>query len=105
MRLPVGVAAEELRADVRAGRLPGELPLDSDFEGSRKDLAQTYEQSWMAVVLLARTYGQASMLRLYRDAGADPSTGALGRAMAKDLHTTLVAFTGAWRADLQRRLS
>ncbi len=105
VRLPVGVAAEELRADVRAGRLPGELPLDSDFEGSRKDLAQTYEQSWMAVVLLARTYGQASMLRLYRDAGADPSTGALGRAMAKDLHTTLVAFTGAWRADLQRRLS
>ncbi len=103
--LPVGVSAEELQADVRAGKLPAELPVDSDFEGSRKALAQTYEQSWMAVALLARTYGESSMLRLYRDTGADPGAGALGRAMDKELHTTLRAFTGAWRADLRRRLS
>jgi len=105
LRLPLAVAAEELQSDVRAGKLPRELPLDSDFNGSRKDLAQTYEQSWLAVGLLARTYGQAAMLRLYRDTGADPSSGALGRAMAKDLHTTVPAFTAAWRADLKRRLS
>jgi hypothetical protein len=105
VRLPLAVSAEELQGDVRAGRLPVRLPLDTDFNGSRKDLAQTYEKSWMAVVLLARAYGQATMLRLYRDTGHDAATGALERAMRRDLHTTVAAFTGAWRSDLRRRLT
>jgi hypothetical protein len=79
--------------------------MDSDFDGSRKDLAQTYEQSWMAVTLLARTYGQAAMLRLYRDVGADTVTGALDRAMRKDVHTSVAAFTAAWRSDMRRLLT
>lgn len=105
VRLPLSVAAQELRADVRAGRLPSRLPSDGAFNGSRKDLAQTYEQSWLAVVLLSKTYGRAAVLRLYRDVGADPAPGALERAMKRDLHTTVAAFTRAWRADLQRRLA
>ena len=104
-RIPLAVAVEELRSDVRAGKVPAELPIDSDFDGSRKDLAQTYEMSWMAVVLMARTYGQGAVLHVYRDTGADPSNGALDRAMRKDLHTTLGAFEKAWQADLHRRLS
>lgn len=105
VRVPLSLSAEELRADVRAGRVPRALPVDAAFAGSRKDLAQTYEQSWLAVVLIARTYGQPSLLRLYRDTGADATDGSLGRAMARDLHTTLPAFTVAWRADLRRQLS
>ncbi|MCW2599416.1 MAG: hypothetical protein JWM02_1245 [Frankiales bacterium] len=105
IQMPLSVSAEELRADVRAGRLPRALPLDSDFDGARKDLAQTYEQSWLAVVLLAHTYGQSAMLRLYRDIGADPRSGALARAMTKDLHTTVPAFTGTWRSYLKRQLA
>jgi hypothetical protein len=103
--LPLSVSAEELRADVRAGRVPTALPSDSAFDGGRKDLAQTYEKSWLAVVLLARRYGQAAVLRLYRDTGADLSSGALARAMATDLHTSVGAFTALWRADLMRRLA
>lgn len=105
VRVPLSVSAEELRADVRAGRVPRALPVDAAFAGSRKDLAQTYEQSWLAVVLIARTYGQPALLRLYRDTGADTADGSLGRAMVRDLHTSLLAFTMDWRADLRRRLS
>jgi hypothetical protein len=103
--VPLAVAAEELQADVRRGRLPRVLPGDGAFDGSRPDLAQTYEQSWLAVTLLARTYGQERMLRLYRDTGADRSRGALERAMRADLRITVRDFTAQWRADLRRRLS
>ncbi len=105
VRVPLSLSAQELGAEVRAGRVPRALPVDAAFAGSRKDLAQTYEQSWLAVVLIARTYGQPALLRVYRDTGADPTDGSLGRALARDLHTTLFAFTGAWRADLRRQLS
>jgi hypothetical protein len=105
VQVPLALAAEELRGDVREGRVPARLPLDGDFDGARKDLAQTYEMSWLAVVLMAQRYGQAAMLRVYRDTGADTRTGALDRAMRKDLHVTLSAFTRTWRADLRARLS
>lgn len=103
--VPLAVAADELRREVRKGRVPEELPIDSDFTGGRKDLAQTYEQSWLAVSLLARRYGRAALLRLYRDIGADVSNGAVDRAFRKDLRTTVAAFTAAWQADLRARLS
>lgn len=105
VQVPLGVAAEELQTDVRAGRLPTRLPTDGAFSGSRHDLAQTYEMSWLAVSLLARDYGQARMLQLYRDTGADPAAGALDRALRRELHTSLAAFTARWRADLRARLS
>jgi hypothetical protein len=105
VRLPLAVAAEELRKDVRAGRLPARLPADGDFAGSRRDLAQTYEMSWLAVSLLARQYGQARMLQLYRDTGADDAKGALERALHRELRTSLRELTARWRADLKARLS
>jgi len=104
-RVPVAVAADELRSAVRAGNLPVALPLDSDFQAGRSDLAQAYEQSWLAVALLARRYGQPALLRLYREVGADPAPGALDRAMGKVLDSSVAEFTQAWRSDLQRRLS
>lgn len=103
--LPLAVSAEELRTDMRAGRLPQHLPLNSAFNGSRKDLAQTYEMSWQAVVVMARTYGQSAMLAVYRDTGADLAQNALARAVAKDLHTSLPAFIAAWIANLKKLLS
>lgn len=105
VRLPLSVSAQELRVDIRAGRVPSRLPPDSAFDGGRKDLAQTYEQSWLAVVLMVRTYGQGAVLRLYRDVGADATKGALDRAVQRDLGTTVAALTGLWTADLKRRLS
>ena len=105
LRIPLALSAQELQADVRAGKVPRALPADGAFDGSRSDLAQVYEQSWLAVVLLARTYGQSALLRLYREVGADGRTGALDRALHRGLDTSLRDFTALWRADLRHRLS
>jgi hypothetical protein len=104
-RVRLSVAAAELRTDVRAGTVPAGLPVDGDFDGARPDLAQVYQESWLAVSLVARRYGQAALLQLYREVGADPSAGALDRAMDKVLGTTVAAFTAEWRADVLSRLS
>lgn len=103
--IPLAVSAQELRADLRAGTIPTDLPADAAFDGSRGDLAATYEQSWLAVMLLARTYGPRAVMALYRHVGGDPRPGALDRALRRDLHTTLLAFSRAWRADLRRLLA
>jgi len=102
--VPLAVSARELQADVRAGRLPAALPADTEFNGSSSELTQTYEQSWLAVVLLARTYGQDGLLRLYREAGLGSTPGSFDRALASQLHTSTAAFTAAWVADLRREL-
>lgn len=103
----VTVAARELRAEVQAGRLPLSLPTDFDFRGDNPDLAQAYEKSWLAVVLLADLYGEDAMLRFYRAVGAsDEATPAraVESALAAEFGTEPAAFTAAWRDLLQRRL-
>ena len=72
--------------------------------GADPRLAQTYEQSWRAVSLLASTYGQAAMLRVYRDIGRDEGSGAVDRVLRRELRTSLAAFTSLWRAQLGREL-
>lgn len=103
--IPLSLSALELRKAIRAGHVPTQLPTDDVFKGGRADLAASYEQSWLAVKLLVKTYGQARMLKLYRDIGAGDSPGVVDTAFAKDLHTSVAAFTKAWTADLRRQLS
>ena len=106
--LPLALSARELRADVRAGRLPTALPSDGDFRGGHTGLAQAYEQSWLAVRLLAEVHGQEAMLRFYRTVGArrggvDPAV-AVEEALRSVLGTTTAELTADWRASLQRDL-
>lgn len=105
--VPLAVSARELRADVRAGRLPSSLPADEDFAGSNPKLSQAYEQAWLAVRLLGDTYGDADLLAFYRAVGAarDVDAGqAVQTALADQLGTTPEAFVGDWRAWLRSRL-
>jgi hypothetical protein len=102
--VPLSLSALELRKAMRAGHLPTRLPPDSAYQGGRADLAATYEQSWLAVSLLVKRYGLATVLRLYRDIGAGESKSALDLAFAKDLHTTVAAFTATWAASLRQQL-
>lgn len=102
--VPVPVAAEELRSDVRIGLLPTALPADSTFDGARSDLPQAYEMSWLAVRLLARQYGEKTLLALYRTAGADPRREAFARALRQTTGLSSAAFLTAWRAELRRAL-
>jgi hypothetical protein len=102
--VPVAVAAEELRSDVRAGLLPTALPADGRFDGARSDLPQAYEMSWLAVRLLARQYGEKKLLLLYRTAGGDPRPDAFARALTRTTGLSTRAFVSAWRAELRRTL-
>jgi hypothetical protein len=66
VQLPDRVVAQELAAQVRAGRVPRGLPTSADFA---RTPALAYQRSWLAVDLLLRRYGDAAVLGLYRAAG------------------------------------
>ena len=106
--VPVTLAARELRADIRAGRLPDALPGERAFRGDNPDLAQAYEMAWLACVMLAERVGEDGLLALYRDLGAAEAGGdhaaALEAALQRHAKLSTAAFTAEWQAYLQRRL-
>lgn len=105
VRVPYRVSASELRTAVRRGRGPRELPSDRDFLGGNADLAQVYEQAWLAVTLLVETYGRDGLVDFYRvvgQRGAAPT--AVDDTLTSMFGTDLAAFTKAWRRDLASRL-
>lgn len=100
--LPYRVAAQELRDEVRRGQIPTSLPDAADFGGDKPRLASTYEQAWLAAVLLAEQHGPAGLVRFYRRVGS----GSTADASLRDLFGTSEAeFTRDWRRDLRTRLS
>ena len=105
--LPLALSARELRKDVRAGKLPTALPKDDAFDGGNPALAQAYEQSWLAVRLLAAQLGEDALLRFYRAVGARrgvEAAQAVEEALKAELGTTTAALTRDWIASLQRDL-
>jgi hypothetical protein len=103
--LPLRLTAAELQEDVRRGRAPTALPTDRDYDGGNPELAQVYEQGWLAVSLLAERHGRAGLLQLYRQAGQTgaPSS-AVDDAMQRLWGTDLATFTDDWRRDVSARL-
>ncbi|HKC29564.1 MAG TPA: hypothetical protein VKB75_16230, partial [Jatrophihabitans sp.] len=102
---PVRVAASELAADVRRGRVPAALPAPGDF-ATGGQAAQAYEGAWLACRLVAQRAGQAALVQLYRSVGAssqDAST-ALDDALRRILHEGTAQFTRQWRAYLIAQL-
>ncbi len=101
------LAAAELRADVRAGRVPSRLPRDEDFDGDNPRLPQAYEQAWLAVEELVDTYGERRVRAFYRALGSrqrgEPAA-ALDAALHAELGTSTRAFTATWRASVRRQL-
>lgn len=102
---PVGTAAAELRADVRAGRLPRALPQPADF-ATGTAIPQAYQQSWLACRLIAQRAGAAGLVRFYRLAGqavSDPA-GPVAAALRVVLHESEARFIAQWRTDLRDQL-
>ncbi len=104
--LSLSVTARELRADVRAGRVPDSLPSEDAFESGSAHLASAYEQAWLATRLLVEQQGRDGFLTLYRSLGArrdvEPS-----RALEQTLQpagTSTARFTADWRAHLEQVL-
>ncbi|MFC4007713.1 hypothetical protein ACFOY2_10785 [Nonomuraea purpurea] len=100
--LPVKVAAAELAAEVRSGRLPRELPGPAAFAADGRDpvrLARAYQEAWMACRFLAHRFGEGTLVRLYRDAravGVDQALAALGLSVA--------TLTARWRDYVREQL-
>ncbi len=98
---PVTVAASELRADVRRGRIPSTLPGEVAFQ-TASTAPQAYEQAWLACRLIAARAGQAALVRFYTLVGAptaDP-TDPVAAALRAVLHESSARFVAQWRTYL-----
>jgi hypothetical protein len=94
--------APELARDVAAGKLPRNLPSNTDFGTTAAGLAQAYEGGWLACRLVADQWGSAKLTALYR-AVNDRTTADM--AMRRTLGVSLGAFTARWRAYVQKELA
>src|SRR5947209_2008943 len=105
--VPTTVVAQELAADVRAGRVPARLPRDREFDGGNKHLAQAYEGAWMATHLIVDRWGEHTLVQLYRQVGTsnDDAAVAMTRAVKAVLHISYAQFVSEWRAYLRAKLS
>lgn len=97
-------AAAAVVDDVRAGIVPAGLPADADFAaaGHRQDVA--YAGAWVMCRLLAREYGPAGLVAVYRAtsaSGADPSA-AVDAALRQVTGQGVAAWTSRWQAELRR---
>jgi hypothetical protein len=94
----------ELAADVAAGRIPDQLPSDSDFYGSATGLPQAYEQAWFAGRSIVTRHGEPALVAFYQDVaaagGSGGQQGAVDAALRRSTGIGLTAFTAQWRADL-----
>ncbi|MDQ1713959.1 MAG: hypothetical protein QOE45_3409, partial [Frankiaceae bacterium] len=95
---------QELRTDVRAGRVPASLPKDPEFDGANPRLAQAYEAGWLATRLIAERTGRAGLVAFYRRIGAVTTGDPLRTALRDALHTTPETFTAAWRTYVRNEL-
>jgi hypothetical protein len=104
--LPDDVIAQELTDDVRAGKLPTELPSNSDFGTTNAGLPQTYEMSWLACKMIVERYGgRDALVGFYRTIGAPGGdASAVDKAFRDVLHTTRAAFTKEWRTYVRHQL-
>jgi hypothetical protein len=101
---PVGVAAAELRADVRRGLVPFTLPTEQSFD-TPAGSAQAYEGAWLACRLISVRAGQAGLVRFYRMVGgSDDAERALSAALRAVVHTSLAGFIAQWRGYVRAQL-
>ncbi|WP_371496617.1 hypothetical protein OG871_11665 [Kitasatospora sp. NBC_00374] len=101
--------APALAQEVTAGRMPAVLPSDADFTAGADRIGQAYELSWLACDLIARDFGERTLVGLYRDVGAAgrPAAGesadaVLDRLLRGRLGIGAAEFTARWTAEAAR---
>ncbi|MEV5409214.1 hypothetical protein AB0K60_10315 [Thermopolyspora sp. NPDC052614] len=100
--IPVPVAAAELAAEVRAGRLPDALPGPSDFDlGPRR--VRAYQEAWLACRYVAARFGENRLVDLYRYMRLRPRDA--DAVLRQVLGMGSAEFTAAWREYLRRELT
>ncbi|MER8182618.1 hypothetical protein [Kitasatospora sp. NPDC094015] len=101
--------APGLAQDVAAGRIPRTLPSDADFTAGAARIGQAYELSWLACGVIAREFGERSLVRFYQDVGESgrPAAGespdaVLDRLLRGRLGIGVADFTALWTAEAAR---
>ncbi|MCW2622439.1 MAG: lipoprotein [Frankiales bacterium] len=96
--IPVADALSALRAEVRAGRLPADLPADAAFGGDSPTLTVSYDGARLAYEVLVTLRGETGALAAYR---------AVGRGVPLDqaFGLPLPEFVAAWHDAMRQQLS
>lgn len=105
--VPVAVAAPDVLGEVRRGHVPERFPQSGDFDPAvlaPGQVSSAYEGAWLACRLIARRYGEPTLLRFYRAAGARKAA-ALEEAFRDVLDTTGERFLADWRSYLGEQAS
>ncbi len=95
--LPDTVLAAQIRDLVRRDGPPRTLPGEAEFDGSNKDIGAWYEAAWLAVRLIAETYGRQALLDFHEQVETDGDTRGAFREV---LGTSEGSFRRAWQAEL-----
>jgi hypothetical protein len=96
--IPVETAAGQILARIRKDGPPDHLPTTDELDPTATSLGATYEEAWLATRFIAREYGEAKLVRFYREVGAGED---VRQGFRKVLGTTQTAFEARWRADLR----
>jgi hypothetical protein len=96
--VPLAVSARAAVRDVHQFGLPEQLPTNGAFQAG-SGVEAVYEESWLAMRLIAREYGQRRLVAFYSAVVDRPD--ALGAALRETLGTTQAALTRDWRRYLQ----
>jgi hypothetical protein len=103
----VRAAARELRAEVRAGRLPAALPSEGEFAPESPRLASAYQASWLACRMIAERVGPDGLARFYRTVSGGPgdADASLDSGLRSVLGLTSEEFTAQWRQYVRAQLA
>lgn len=98
--LPTHAVTSELRDLVTASGLPAALPVNAELSNQGAHVAASYEEAWLACRMVASTYGQAQLIRLYTLVGRSdqPTAVALEGALRTVTGKGTADFTMRWRA-------
>lgn len=78
--LPLGKAAGQIIAQVRADGVPAALPGQAEFDATATHLGAAYEAAWIACVVVADLAGEDALVRLYEEVSRGTSPAAALRA-------------------------
>lgn len=96
------VIAQDVLDRVRADQGPTQLPTGPDFDPGRGDIAPAYAGAWLAAELIARRWGEGTLVGLYRAVSSGTPT---SEALPAAIGLSEEQFTGEWLAYLEELAS
>lgn len=99
---PLETSAGQILAEVKAGRLPAQLPDSAAFDAAGHGLGAVYESAWLAFRMLAEQQGNAKVVSFYQSVLAGTTVPA---ALRDGFGLTERQLTAQWRNYLTKSAS